>query len=59
MFGDDSRGTGSRKMASYIVQSSDMVVPGDTRIYRKIEDLKGRIRAIGLQNSQLVQAAHV
>jgi len=26
-----------------------MVVRGDTRIYRKIEDLKGHFRAIGLQ----------
>jgi len=31
------------------ILSNDMVVPGDTRIYRKIGGLKGRFRAIGLQ----------
>ena len=31
------------------ILSNDIVVPADSRIYRKIEGLKGRFRAIGLQ----------
>jgi len=41
------------------VLSKDLVLPGDSRMYRKIKILKGRFRAVGLQKFPLVQAVHV